>query len=45
MLKSAEAVSKAYQSSVIWELVELDTMMVTDPGLTGKVKAVDDKAL
>ena len=45
MLKSAAAVSKAYQSSVIWKPVELVGMSGADPGLTGTTKAVTDKVL
>ena len=45
MLKSAEAVSKAWQNLVIWAPVELAGMMGTEPGLAGTMKAVDDKVL
>ena len=45
LLKIAEVMSKAYQSSVIWELVELARLMGTEPGLTGMMKAMDDKVL
>ena len=44
-LKSAEAVSKAYRSLVIWAPVELAGMMGTEPGLTDTMKAVDEKVL
>ena len=44
-LKSAEAVSKAYQSLVIWAPVELAGMMGKEPGLTGTMKVMNDKVL
>ena len=45
LLKIAEVMSKAYRSSVIWELVELARLMGTEPGLTGTMKVVDNTVL
>ena len=44
-LKSAETVSKAYQSLVVWAPVELAGMMGSGPGLTGTMKVIDNKLL
>ena len=45
MLKSADTVSKEYQSLVIWAPVELSGMSGEEPGLRGTKKVVTDKVL